>query len=177
MSTLSASITNSQNVFRFIYEHKDCDSVIFRREIEKCDLQNKLNIVESLIFDVLKRYCKSETEFEEIKYIIKHPIEVNDMEDFTTIELKATPKVLNNIEEPIRYAILSTSETVQHINAIMEKIQNKIIAYKNGYLNNFIKISLQVELSNLKNHIDLLDKRLFMLFELLKIYFPVCKNV
>ena len=178
MSTLSASITNSQNVVKFIYEHKDCDSIIFRREIETSDLQNKLNIVESLIFDVLKRYCNSETEFEEIKNTIKNPIiEVNDTKDFAMIELTASPAILNRIDEPIRYAILSTSETVQNINAIIEKIQNKIIDYKNGYLNQLVAISLQVELSNLKHQIGLLDKRLFMLLELLKIYLPISKKV
>ena len=178
MTTLSASITNSQNVVKFIYEHKDCDSVIFRREIETCDLQNKLNIVESLIYDVIKRYCNSEREFEEIKNTIKNPIiEVNDTTDFAMVELTASPVILNRIDEPIRYAILSTSETVQNINIIIEKIQNKIIDYKNGYLNKLMAISLQIEMGSLKHQIGLLDKRLYLLLELLKIYLPISKKV
>lgn len=177
MTTLSASITNSQNVVKFIYEHKDCDSVIFRREIETCDLQNKLNIVESLIYDVIKRYCNSEREFEEIKNTIKNPIiEVNDTTDFAMVELTASPVILNRIDEPIRYAILSTSETVQNINIIIEKIQNKIIDHKNGYLNGLIAISLQLEIASLKHNIELLDKRLYLLLELLKIYLPISKK-
>lgn len=178
MTTLSASITNSQNVVKFIYEHKDCDIVIFRREIETCDLQNKLNIVESLIFDVIKRYCNSEREFEEIKHTIKNPIiEVNDTTDFAMVELTSSPIILNRIDEPIRYAILSTSETVQNINIIIEKIQNKIIDHKNGYLNGLMAISLQVEIDSLKYNIVLLDKRLYLLLELLKIYLPISKKV
>lgn len=178
MTTLSASITNSQNVVNFIYEHKDCDSVIFRRELETCDLQNKLNIVESLIFDVIKRYCNSESEFEEIKNTIKNPIiEVNDTTDFAMIELTASPVILNRIDEPIRYAILSTSETVKNINIIIEKIQNKIIDYKNGYLNKLMTICLKIEIGSLKHQIGLLDKRLYLLLELLKIYLPISKKV
>lgn len=177
MTTLSASITNSQNVVKFIYEHKDCDSVIFRREIETCDLQNKLIIVESLIYDVIKRYCNSEREFEEIKNTIKNPIiEVNDTTDFAMVELTASPVILNRIDEPIRYAILSTSETVKNLNIIIEKIQNKIIDHKNGYLNGLIAISLQLEIGSLKHNIELLDKRLYLLLELLKIYLPISKK-
>ena len=109
VSTLSASITNSTNVVKFIYEHKDCDSIVFKREIETCDLVNKLNIVEALIYDTIKRYCKSEQEYEEMKKSVKNMnLEETENSDFTIIELTTKPIVFERIDKPIRYAILST---------------------------------------------------------------------
>jgi hypothetical protein len=50
----------------------------------------------------------------------------------------------------MRYAIFSTYDTVKNINSTFENIQNKIIEYKNGYLNKFVVICLQEELVSLK---------------------------
>ena len=49
MSAISSSITSSQNVVKFISEHKDNDVTIFKNELELMDLTMKLKIVETLI--------------------------------------------------------------------------------------------------------------------------------
>ena len=172
MSALSSSISSSQNIFRFISAHKVCDVVIFKNEIETLDIQNKLKIVESLIFDVIKRYCKTDDEFERIKTNIKSPIicEEEDLKGFTIIGLKNKIEILERIDEPVRYALLSTSETIQNINEIIMKIHEKIVKYDNSYVNKFVSLYLQVEIVELKKQITLLDGRLQILFEILKIY-------
>ena len=55
ITSLSNSITSSQNVFKFIVDHKDCDSIIFKNITTDLDLENKLKIVESLIYDIIKK--------------------------------------------------------------------------------------------------------------------------
>jgi hypothetical protein len=76
----------------------------------------------------------------------------------------------NRIEEPLRIALLSTSEVVQNINNIIIIIHNKILNYEKSFLNKIIKLCLQKELKRLTKYMNLFDKRLELLFQLLQIY-------
>jgi len=80
MSTLSASITNSQNVVKFIYEHKDCDSIIFTKELNNLDLINKLKLIEMIFIDIIKKHSNNEEEYIQIIKYIKHPHEIEELE-------------------------------------------------------------------------------------------------
>ena len=175
ISTLSTSISSSHKIFSFISQHKVCDSIVFKNEIETLDIQNKLKIVESLIFDVIKRYCKTNEEFEQMKTNIKNPIicDEEDVKGFTMIGIKNNIAILDRIDEPVRFALLSTSETTQNVNEIIIKIHEKILRHDKSYLNKFVALYLQVELQELKKQITLLDKRLQLLLEILKIYLPI----
>lgn len=176
ITALSTSITSSQNVVRFISEHKDCDSIVFKNELEALDLENKLKIIESLIFDIIRRHCNSNEEFEDIKKNIDTPIitcdKQDDSKEFEMIELTNRINILERIDEPIRYAILSTSETAQNINEIIVKIHEKILKHKQSYLNKIVTLCLQIELHEFKKKVNLLDIRLKLLLDLLKIYLP-----
>jgi len=90
MNTLSNSITSTQNVFKFIYEHKDSEYVIYKREIKKFDLLNKLKIIDSLIKDTIKKYIPNTDEYENFVYSINNPTIINNDNDdnFNMIELK-----------------------------------------------------------------------------------------
>jgi hypothetical protein len=176
ITALSTSITSSQNVVRFISEHKDCDSIVFKNELESIDLENKLKIIEALIFDIIKRHCNSNDEFEEIKKNINTPIitcdKQDDSKEFEMIELTSRINILERIDEPVRYAILSTSEIVQTINEIIIKIHEKIMKHNKTYLNKIVTLCLQSELHEFKKKVNLLDIRLKLLLDLLQIYLP-----
>jgi hypothetical protein len=174
ITALSTSITSSQNVVKFISEHKDCDSVIFKNELESLDIENKLKIVESLIYDILKRYCKSKDEFEEFKNNINAPIVIcnkqDDSNQFEMIELTNRTNILDRIDEPIRYAILSMSEIVQNINELIIEIHEKIVKHKQSYLNKIISLCLKIELNEFKKKVKLFDIRLALLLDLLHLW-------
>jgi len=175
ITALSTSITSSQNVVKFISEHKDCDSVIFKNELETLDMENKLKIIESLIYDIIKRYCKSKNEFEEFKNNINTPVICNKQDDssqFEMIELTNKISVLERIDEPVRYAILLTSEIVQSINELIIQMHEKILKHKQSYLNKIVSLCLKIELNEFKKKVFLLDIRFTLLLELLKIYLP-----
>jgi len=175
ITALSTSITSSQNVVKFISEHKDCDSVIFKNELETLDMENKLKIIESLIYDIIKRYCKSKNEFEEFKNNINTPVICNKQDDssqFEMIELTNKISVLERIDEPVRYAILLTSEIVQSINELIIQMHEKILKHKQSYLNKIVSLCLKIELNEFKKKVKLLDIRFTLLLELLKIYLP-----
>lgn len=177
ITSLSNSITSSQNVFKFIVDHKDCDSNIFKKIVTDLDLENKLRIVESLIYDIIKKFSNTNEEFELTKKELSKPEIILktsiDKNDFMSIETNVYSNVLERIDEPIKIAIISTSEIVQNINKIINEINERINNYKISYKKSFISLSLNQELSNLKNQVKLLDYRLQLLFELLKIYLPL----
>jgi hypothetical protein len=177
ITSLSASISSSKNVVKFIAEHKDCDSVIFKNEIAESDLDNKLSIVESLIYDIIKKNCSNNDEFERTKKNIQYPqITVSNSpenNEFALVEMKNPTTILEKIDEPIKIALISTSETVQNINSLLIEIRNKISNHNKSYIKNILALSLQIELKNLHRQIKILDNRLHLLLELLKIYLPI----
>jgi len=177
ITSLSASISSSQNVVKFIAEHKDCDSVIFKNEIVETDLENKLRIIESLIYDIIKKYCLNNDEFECTKKDIQQPqiIDTNFIEnnEFALVEIKSQTNVLERIDEPLKLALMSTSETVQKIHTILMEMRDKINNHNKSYIKTIIAISLQMELKTLNRQIKILDSRLHFLLELLKVYLPI----
>lgn len=174
LTSISQSITSSQNVVKFISEHKICDSEIYKSDLEIHDLPNKLKIVESLIFDVIKRHCKTENEYTETRTNLLNPIVRSDCQDetgnFQLIELNYNHKILDRIDEPVRYALMSTAETICSIHELISNIQDKILKHNDSYLNKFVALCLKKELKEFNKQNLLLDKRLQLLLELLKIY-------
>lgn len=172
ISALSTSITSSQNVVKFISEHKDCDSILFQNELLTNDTINKLKIVESLIYDILKKHSNNNEEYEELKHNLSSLNVINELQDgFTLIELRApNTYILERIDEPIRYALLSTSEIVQQLNNILIACNNKIKDYKQSYVKNIRSLCLQKELNDFKKQTTILDKRVDILLQLLQIY-------
>jgi hypothetical protein len=135
------------------------------------DITNKLKIVESLVFDILKKYSDNKEEFEQFKGNLMTPALLNEEQDFMMIELKIVDKnLLERIDEPIRYALLSTAEITQELHNTLINCNNKINHYKQSYVKNIMSLSLQKELNDFKKQTNLLDKRLNLLLELLKIY-------
>lgn len=181
ITSLSTSISSSQNVVKFISEHKDCDSVLFGNEIAECDLENKLHIVEALIYDIIRRYSRNNADFEFIKKEIKNPslIETSYTEnnEFAMIEMKHPIVVLEGIDEPVKLSLLSTIEIVCHIHQILIDIRDKIEKHNNSYLKNVMSLCLQTELKKMHRQMKILDQRLHILFELIKVYLPVREKI
>ena len=98
----------------------------------------------------------------------------DDTGNFQMIELSNNNKILERINEPVKYALLSTAETIYSINEVIYKIEEKILKHNDSYLNKFVTLCLKTELKEFNKHNLLLDKRLQLLLELLKIY---CKNI
>lgn len=177
ITSLSTSISSSQNVVRFIAEHKECDSVIFKNEIAETDLENKLRIIESLIYDIIKKFSINNDEFEHTKKGIMQPqiIDTHLIEnnEFALIEIKSPFAVLERIDEPIKLALISTSDSVQHIHDLLIEMRDKINNYNKSYVKSILSLSLQIELKKLHRQIKILDSRLHFLLELLKVYLPI----
>jgi len=196
ITTLSTSISSSQNVFKFISEHVEPDCVIFNNYVENYDLNEKLKVLNSFILDVLSKYCDDRNEFEILKkeidkqtfenlnsmchtdYIIisnKNLISSEDLSisdnDNSIIKLNDNViKILDRIDEPIKFAIISLSQIVHEICVLLENTQNKIKEHKKSFMKNLITLVLKNEISKLNKLHKILEIRTKMLFDLVLIY-------
>jgi hypothetical protein len=184
ITSLSTSISSSQNVVKFITEHKDCDSVVFKKEIEDIDLENKLRIVESLVYDIIRKFCVDKEEFEKTKKEIQNPSITDSVSvsggsvgfDFALVEVASKAPVLDRIDEPIKLSVISVSETLHNINEVLVDIRRKINSHQKSYVRNFVSLSLKNELHRLNKQTKVLDIRTNLLLDLLKIYLPFVKR-
>ena len=177
ITNLSNSITSSQNVTKFIYDHKDCDSVIFAKELNNLDILNKINLIEIIFFDIIKKNSNNEEEYNKIVNHIKqnteYKITENEM-DFVSIDINDFNfdkyNLFNKISNPIKFSIMSIYEIVNKINDIIVNSNKKIEDYNKNFMKKIITFSLKNEIIELKYYSDKLDKRFNTFLELSKIY-------
>ena len=96
ISTLSTSISSTQNIFKFIVDHKDSDYVFYQHQLETTDLNNKLNIITALIKDIIKKYYVKKVDIEHNK---KEDIEHDNKEDIDNLLLELFNPKYNLLDE------------------------------------------------------------------------------
>jgi hypothetical protein len=176
--TISAlsSISSPKNILNYLIETKDTDVVLFKNHLEEVDLKTKIKIIESLIYDVIKKHINNE---ENPKLVIENLItttcDLDDDNDFYLINIKNNNEYLKNINEPVLYSLISTCEVIYNINDTLHKINAKILTYEKSYFKKIVLLKLQPELSNIIRYSKILDLRLNLLFDILKVYSPINK--
>lgn len=174
ITSLSTSITSSQNVFKFIYETTDSDYHIYKRQIESTDLENKLRIVKGLVYDILRAYAHSQYEFNLLVEEISNPFILSNFcsnIEFELVDIKSGSKdIFTRLPEPVKISLNSLSLIVEKINGILLKIKEKIQAHSKLYFKSWRNFCLKQEISELKFETDLLNSRFYLLFQLLGAY-------
>ena len=178
MTILSSSMTTSKNILSFLIETKETDIVLFKNHLEKVDLKTKIMIMESLIYDIIRKNSNDKNILEKLKLEIANLFITDcelDNDNFYLIDIKKNNEYLKNIDEPVLYSLISTCEVIYHINDNLYKINEKIMLHKKSYFKNIVVLKLQPELSNIIRYSQMLDLRLNLLFDILKIYSPINK--
>ena len=158
ITSISTYLVSTQNVCKFIIDHKDNDYIVFQQKLESIDLINKLNIVNSLIKTIVKKYNINIDELLESKQIKE-----NTLDDYLMIELH------NITNEPINISILSVLEIIIKINNLLEIIKNKIIEHNSSYIRILYTLNIHNEINKIINLNNIFNDRLQLLFEILKI--------
>ena len=157
ITLFSTYISSTQNIFKFIVEHKDSDYVVFQHELESTDLLNKMEIANALIKDIVS------------KWEIPCDIELTkDTPDGVLIGGKTIN--LGNVPEPIKISIHSLLTISNKINVVLDSIYCKINNHQQSYLKSFVKIKIADDIGKIVNMTALFEKRLDILFTLLKKY-------
>lgn len=181
ISSLSSNILLSYNFYYFITSNTSNDYQNYQQEIISTDLANKLLISSSLIKDIIKKYhFDSNINNISIETIIKNyneqvKIEVVPDEEFNIISHIQNNSIITNIPEPVKIAIGSTLEIIDKINGILERIHLKIKSHSNSFIKYIKKLDIKNEVEILINYDKIFEKRLNLLFEIIKIYNYVIK--
>ena len=154
ITAFSTYISSTQNIFKFIVDHKDSDYAVFQHQLESTDLTNKMQITNALIKDVVKKWTNETFE-----------PNANPSEDVTINGEK-----LSSIPEPVRLAIQSVLFVSNKIMMVLDSIHCKIKLHQESYLKSFIKIQIKEEIHQIVIMTDLFNQRLDLLMCLLKIY-------
>lgn len=171
ISSLSSSISATQNIFNFIIEHKDSDYEIYQKQLSIIDLINKLQIVSSLIQDIITKHnIENNTENNTEKNNENNTENNIENNDYIIINMLSNNKMKLNIPEPIKISLISTLDIINKINNTLEVIQNKIITHQKSYLRIIKKINLHDEVADILHYNIILDNRLSLFFNVLKIY-------
>lgn len=159
ITSISTYIVSTQNIFNFILDHKDNDHVILQHKLESIDLINKLNIVNSLINHIVKKYNINIDELLETKQI-----KDNVSDDYLMIDMSSS-----TTNEPVKISILSVLEIIIKINNTLKIIKDKIIAYNKSYFKIFSTLNIHGEINKIISLNNIFNDRLQLLFEILKI--------
>ncbi len=173
ITTLSTSITSSQNVFKFVYETTDSEYSIYKKQIESTDLELKLKIVKGLVWDVLRAYAKNSHEFDLLVEEITNPYIITSSinSDYEMINIKTSQTgIISKIPEPVALSLNAIAIQVQKLNGILLEISNKIKTHESMYFKSMRKFCLKKQIGELKMETELLELRLHMLFKLINVY-------
>ena len=180
MITISSSITSTKNILNFLIETKETDILIFKNHLEEVDLKTKIKIIESLIYDLIIKNSDDKKIIDNLKLEMLNLINtdsglhLDDDNNYYLVDIKKY-EYFKNIDEPVLYSLISTCEVIYHINDNLYKINEKIITHKKSYLKNILLLKLQPELNNIIRYSKILDLRLNLLFDILKVYSPINK--
>ena len=171
ITTLSNSISSSQNVFKFISEHVEPDYIIFKETVEQLDLENKLKILNEFIFEVLKKYCNTNDIYEKLKKQITNEFTLDKNEDFIIINSQNINFYgLNDMPQSLQISFVSLSESIYNILNLIKIIHEKIMKYKNSYIKSLVALKLKNEMHKLNNLSKILDVRSKLFFDLINVY-------
>ena len=163
ITLFSTYISSTQNIFKFIVEHKDSDYAIFQHQLELTNLISKMEITRALIKDVVRKWTDN-------PQLLDNPIVSKDVSgdgmliDVHTINLSAIP-------EPIKLSIISLLTITNKISDTLNIIHCKIKTHDVSYMKSFIKIKIGEDIGKIVSMTALFNQRLDLLLQLLKIYY------
>ena len=158
--SFSTYISSTQNIFRFIVDHKDSDYAVFQHQLESTDLTNKLQIANALIKDIIQKYEK--VSFDNLVLV------TDKGDDGTMIDIEQLK--LDKVPSPIQISIMSTIEVTNKIHTLLETIQHKIKLHQSSYIRSMIKINIGLDINKLIALTNIFNQRLQLFMHLLAIY-------
>lgn len=158
ITLFSTYISSTQNIFKFIVEHKDSDYVVFQHQLESTDLINKMEIANELIKDIVIKWSPDALNEQMPK----------DTQDGVLIGGSIN---LDSVPQPIKLAILSLLTVSNKISGVLDIIYCKINAHQQSYVKSFIKIKIGDDIGKIVSMTELFEQRLELLLSLLSIYY------
>lgn len=174
ITSLSTSISSTQNLYNFIinYSHTNNDYIVYQNKLINTDIPNKLQVSSLLITDIIKKYHLSDKEDINLTEWVEKNCNLNVIEDdeFNVVSNIKNNNIISDLPKPLKLILQSTLEIITNINDTLKMIQNKINQYNISYFSYFYKLNIHDDVNTLVTYCDIFDKRLTMLFDILKVY-------
>jgi len=174
ITSLSTSISSTQNLYNFIinYSHTNNDYIVYQNKLINTDIPNKLQVSSLLITDIIKKYHLSDKEDINLAEWVEKNCNLNVIEDdeFNVVSNIKNNNIISDLPKPLKLILQSTLEIITNINDTLKMIQNKINQYNISYFSYFYKLNIHDDVNKLVTYCDIFDKRLTMLFDILKVY-------
>ena len=174
ITSLSTSISSTQNLYNFIinYSHTNNDYIVYQNKLINTDIPNKLQVSSLLITDIIKKYHLSDKEDINLAEWAEKNCNLNVIEDdeFNVVSNIKNNNIISDLPKPLKLILQSTLEIITNINETLKMIQNKINQYNISYFSYFYKLNIHDDVNKLVTYCDIFDKRLTMLFDILKVY-------
>lgn len=176
ITSLSTSISSTQNLYNFIinYSHTNNDYVIYQNKLINTDLSNKLQVISLLITDIIKKYHFKDNEKDEVslnEWVDKYfNVKINEDEGYNIVSNIKNNTIISDLPKPLKIILQSTLEIITNINVTLQKIQDKINSYNKSYFSYFYTLNIHDDVNKLVTYCEIFDRRLTMLFDILKVY-------
>ena len=167
ISSLSNTITTTQNIINFVMMHKNNDYHNFKLDLDKTDINNKLNIILSIIKSIIKKYYFNDIgNFDEL--INNKNTNENYHNEFEIINANKIENV--HLSDPLKIIINSNLDTIKKIQLILYNIHVKILNHDKSYSKYIYKIKIKNEIDDFMLQNKIFEKKIKMLFKICKLY-------
>jgi len=174
ITSLSTSISSTQSLYNFIinYSRTNYDYIVYQNKLINTDISNKLQVTSLLITDIIKKYHLNNKEEINLTEWIERNNNLNivEQDEFSIVSNIKNNNIINDLPKPLKLILQTTLEIITNINDTLQSIQNKINSYNNSYFSYFYKLNIHIEVNKLVTYCEIFDRRLDMLFDMLKVY-------
>lgn len=179
-SNITTSIVSTHSLFVWFIDYKNNNYNNYKKELKITDVYNKLLIVSALIKDIIKKYyfkdndskeCSEENDIDKFIYDTEKEL---IKEDFLLVNYNMQThannfnKIFTKIPNSIKLALISVLEIITILNNEINKIHMKIHEHHKRWISYIYSIKIQEEMDTIIEHNIIFEKRLNLLFEILK---------
>ena len=175
LTSISTSIRATTGLIGYLLSSKETDLILFKNELTVSDMCNNLNVILTLIEDIVKKHNKiNPTKIVELNDndCVDIIMEGNNLEESCLVlsnNIKVNKKCIN-LSEPVKKALFSTYEVIEEIKKILNGVHQRTIRHEQKYFKGWRILNLSKEINEIKNINIIFEKRIKMLFEIIKIY-------
>jgi hypothetical protein len=201
LTSISSSVRATSSLVNYFACSTDNNVDKFKKELITLDLYNSLNVVLTVIEDIIKKNDKHQSALEAPESHINNNNNSclviarngNAIDTFgggsNGVSVGGGSSIINNQEsciiisgdisitkksiilpEPVKKALFSTYEIIEKIKIILQQVYKKIDLQQMKYFSSWRSLDLSNEIDEIKVINSVFEKRVKMLFDIIKIY-------
>ena len=193
LTSISSSVKVSTSLVNYFISSTDNNVEKFKRELLIIDLYNSLNVVLTVIEDIIKKHESNgsikalpplSTDIDKGSCLViannRNNNNRNDNNKTFGEGVQDSCIIINDnipiskksiiLPEPVKKALFSTYEIIEKIKIILQQVYKKIDSHKIKYFSSWRSLDLTAEINEIKLNNSIFEKRVAMLFDIIKIY-------